>query len=357
MAQQAELFNDNSEFFSLFQKQNKYSEGILEKAKQIKQDIQKIYNNETLSSDSHVGGNDTWVFDFDVSLTQVSEQSKPDDLKLFTRRYTPFLNVYKNNILQKTIEFNEDTRFIHKHINELFVGVNVSQEYFFDVARQSFLLDFVDKQIENERIIDDCVTKVVEFCPDYGEAQQTIICINCKLRGREVPNMKVSPDFLSAINQINKVWKKLSEQSGFIVIGNYSYFLYEDEFISQLNGSKFISETISNYFPNDFLLLNNMEFIYEKSDTRGWSEQIFSPLLLEKIDEHYKLKDIEKIKELKKEIFLFQKIKLDGEFHKTDIYIPDKYMNQDNFNRVVSLSKELLRLKNTTREGRYYDRG
>jgi hypothetical protein len=345
MDKQNSLFdNEYSEYFDLFQKQTEYSSKILENAKKIKQSIQEIYKDINFLTQEIDA--DAWIFDFDVILTQVSEQPEPNALKLFTRQYTPVVKVYKNNSLASTIIFDTETKYIHKHINELFVGESVSQEYFFDVAQQYFLLDFVYRQIKNENFTKTFVSKVKESCNDYEPTNKNIICVNCKLQGRNMPD-KINPNIHSVISHINTRWSILSKQTTFSIIGNYKNYLNEDELIKQLNDkeSEFISETISDYFQNDCLLLNNMEFLNEKPYTTDWNDRIFAPILLEKKEDKYCLKNIDSIKKINKQIFLFQKIKPDGMFYKTEIYIPDKDMTQDNFIKIVSLSMQLLKFK------------
>jgi hypothetical protein len=88
MEKRNDLFdNDYSEYFDLFQQQTDYSSKILEEAKRIKQSIRKIY--EDIDFLDHKIDPNAWAFDFDIILTQVSEQPEPDALKLFTRQYTP----------------------------------------------------------------------------------------------------------------------------------------------------------------------------------------------------------------------------------------------------------------------------
>jgi hypothetical protein len=346
MAKQTSIFdNDFSEYFDLFQKQTDYSNKILENAKKIKQNIQELFRDVDFSMNDI--NTSMWIFDFDVILTQVSEQPEPNSLKLFTRQYTPVVKVYKNNSFVNTIIFNDETKYIHKHINELFVGESVSQEYFFDVAHQYFLLDFLYKQLQDGNFTNFFISKVKEFCTDYEEINNNIICVNCKLRGRKMPD-KINPNLHSVISHINSLWKILTSKSKYSIIGNYKNYLNENELIRLLNDSKsrFISETISDYFQNDFLLLNNMEFMNnEKPYTKDWDNRIITPLLIEKKNEKKYLKDINGIKQNKDNIFLFQKIKPDGIFYKTEIYIPENDMSQDNFNKIVSLSMDLLKLK------------
>ena len=343
---QSNLFdNDYSEYFDLFQKQTEYSDKILEKAQKIKQNIQELYKDFNFSTQNI--DSDFWVFDFDVILIQVSEQPEPNALKLFTRKYTPVVRVYKDNSCVATITFNDETKYIHKHINELFVGESVSQEYFFDVAQQYFLLDFVYKQLKNENFRDDFVSKIKESCEGYKKTNNNVICVNCKLRGRKMPD-KINPNLHSVISHINSLWHMLSSQLAFCIIGNYKNYLNEDELIKLLNDNKsrLISETISDYFQNDFLLLNNMEFMNnEKPYTREWNDCIFAPSLIEKKNNKYCLKTIDDIKQNKDDIFLFQKIKPDGIFYKTEIYIPEENMTQNYFIKIVSLSTELLKSK------------
>jgi hypothetical protein len=228
----------------------------------------------------------------------------------------------------------------------LFVGENVSQEYFFDVAQQYFLLDFVYKLLRNGMFSLDLVSKIKESCNEYDEKQETIICVNCKLRGRNMPE-KINPNLHSVISHINTLWHNLSKQSNFTIIGNYKNYLNENELIKLLNNEehKFVSETISDYFQNDCLLLNNIEFLYENPYTIDWNSRIFSPLLLKNEDDKYCLIDKNELEELNKQIFLFQKIKPDGMFYKTEIYIPSKTITEEYFNKIISLSMSLLSLK------------
>lgn len=346
MEKQKELFdNKDFEYFDLFQHQTEYSNKILESAKKIKQNIQEIY--EDFKNPKQDIDDDTWVFDFDVNLTQVSEQPEPDALKLFTRQYTPVVKVYQKDRFKCRIEFSDDTKYIHKHINELYVGESVSQEYFFDVAQQYFLLDFLYRQIKEEKLTDEFISKVKENCYEYEPDKHAVICVNCKLRGRNMPD-RINPNLHSVISHINTLWHNLFKQTAFSIISNYKNYLNEDELIKQLNDkkSKFIPEAISDYFQNDFLLLNNMEFMNnEKPYTTDWNDCIFAPFLIEKKEGKYCLKDIDSIKKQSKQIFLFQKIQRDGMFYKTEIYIPDKYMKLDYFDKIISLSMKLLELK------------
>lgn len=345
MDKQSNLFDNFSEYFDLFQKQTDYSNKILENAKKIKQDIQELYKDINFPKEDF--DSDVWVFDFDVTLNQVSEQPEPDTLKLFTRQYTPTVKLYRNTSFVCTISFVEEVKYIHKHINELFVGESVSQEYFFDVAQQYFLLNFVYSQLNNGLFTDTFILKVKGCCDDYEQTNTNIICVNCKLRGRKMPD-KISPNLHSTISHINTLWRILASKSTFSIIGNYKNYLNEDELIRQLNGngSKFISGTISNYFQNDFLLLNNMEFMNnEEPYTSEWADRIFAPSLLAEKKGKYYLKDIDDIKQNKDKIFLYQKIKEDGMFYKTEIYIPENDFTQGNFNKIISLSMELLKLK------------
>lgn len=337
--------NNIFDYFKLFQEQNQYSEKLLGDAKKIKQSIQEIYENVILLENQE--DNDFWILDFDINLTQVSEKPEPDALKLFTRQYTPIVNIYKNNAPQcEPIKFTDETKYIHKHINELFVGDSISQEYFFDIAQQYFLLDFVYRQIKNEKFTTSFVSKIKEFCNDYEETKQTVICVNCKLRGRKMPD-KINPNLHSAISHINTLWGNLAEQSSFIIIGNYINYLNEDELIIQLNKNNLISipGKISDFFQNDFLLLNNMEFMNEKPYTIKWNNIIIPPSLLKKDGEKYHIKDIFEIIKTNEQIFLFQKIKPDGKFYKTEIHIPNKDISQDYFNKIITMSMKLLKLK------------
>ena len=130
-------------------------------------------------------------------------------------------------------------------------------------------------------------------------------------------------------------------------MGNYKNYLNENEFIIQLNDEDtgLISERILKYFQNDFQLLNNMEFMSEKPYTVDWNDRIFAPILIEKNSDNYNLKNIDFIKSNKDQIFLFQKTKDDGLFYKSELFIPEKDMTQENFERIVSLSMKLLKSK------------
>jgi len=364
MATQINLFDNYSKYFELFQEQNDYSKTVLEKAKQIKESIQEVYKNVVFNESSN-NHEDVWVLDFDAVITQVSEQPSRDSLKLFTRQYTPIVRIYKNGSLVGKLNYevafketdketgveikkskNPEVKYIHKYINELFIGDNISQEYFFDVAQQYFLLDFVYKQIKNEESVNKFVQKIKKLSDNYEREQQTIICVNCKLRGRNMPD-NINPNLYSAISHINTLWDNLSKQQNYIIIGNYINYLTENELIKQLNNneSPLVSETISDYFQNDFLLLNNMEFMNEKPYTNKWDNRIFAPLLLEKQTDKYCLKNIDYIKGVNNQIFLFQKTKPDEKFYKTEIYVPHSLFTHDIFTKSISLSMDSLKLK------------
>lgn len=335
--------NNHSNDFDLFQEQNDYSNKILEEAKILKKGIQEFYS---VIEFKKTEIKDSWLFDFDVNINQVAEQIEPGSIKLFTRQYTPIMRVYQNSEYKGNIEFDKsETKIINKYINELFVGESVSQEEFFDIAKQYFLLDFTYRQLNDENS-DIFVQRVKTQFSEYNKSESTIISVNCKLRGRY--NLKTAnPNLHSAICHINRLWDNLSSQSKFIIIGNYRNYSRENELISQLNNQNLgiFTETISNYFQNDFLLLNNMEFMDENPYTWEWNEFIFSPLLLEKKEGKYYLKKDVSTHEINKEIFLFQKIIPDGIFYKTEIYIPKKDVNQVDFIQIILLSQELLKLK------------
>jgi hypothetical protein len=344
---QTDIFEDYSSHFDLFQKQNDYSEKLLENAKKVKKNIQDVYNNIDFTP-KEINQNDFWYFDFDVELKQVSEQPEPGTLKLFTRQYTPVVRVYHNEIQGQRLEFdNKETKYIHKHINELFIGDSISQEYFFDMANQYFLLDFVYNQIKNEDSIIAFEQTVKKTYNDYDKSKKSIICLNCKLQGRILP-LKINPNIKSAIDHINTLWNNLSKQSKFILISNYLNYSNENELIILLNENNIISEPVRDYFQNDFLLLNNMEFMNEKPYTMDWNNLIFSPLLLDKKDDKYCLKDIDsihKMEDCNKKIFFFQKIKDDGMFYKSEIFIPIEDMRKITFLNVISMSHDLLNKK------------
>ncbi len=350
MGKQIDLYDekDYSDYFELFQKQTDFSDNILEKAEKIKDNIQEIYKNvsfQTADSDFKA-----WVFDFDVILKQASEHPEPSASKLFTRKYTPIVNVYKNGSIIATKTFKDEAKFIHKYINELFVGDSISQEYFFDLAQQYFLLDFLYNQMENGTFSTDFFSKINESIKiDEGihKDDLIVISVNCKLRGRNMPK-DIHPNLKSVISHIKTLWESLSSrQTSYCIMGNYKNYLNENEFIIQLNDEDtgLISERILKYFQNDFQLLNNMEFMSEKPYTVDWNDRIFAPILIEKNSDNYNLKNIDFIKSNKDQIFLFQKTKDDGLFYKSELFIPEKDMTQENFERIVSLSMKLLKSK------------
>lgn len=332
-------FND----FDLFQEQNDYTNKILEEAEILKKSIQEFYS---VIEFEKTEIKDSWLLDFDVNINQVAEQIEPGNIKLFTRQYTPIMRVYQNSELKANIEFEKsETKIINKYINELFVGDSVSQEDFFDIAKQYFLLDFTYRQLKDENS-DIFVQRIQKQFNEYNHSEKTIVSVNCKLRGRNNSNTS-NPNLFSAICHINKLWDNLSSQSKFIIIGNYRNYSRENELITQLNNKELglFTKTISNYFQNDFLLLNNMEFMDENPYTLKWNEFIFSPLLLDKKEGKYYLKNYDSIHKINNEIFFFQKIIPDGIFYKTEIYIPQKSVNQVNFIQIILLSQELLKLK------------
>lgn len=338
----AEKSNNHLNDFDLFQDQNDYSSKILADANKIKKEIQEYYKILYIGGGSN---SDYWLFDFDVHIHQVAEQPEPNSLKLFTRQYVPVVRVYCNNEPKGNLIIDtSETKIINKYINELFVGDSVSQEYFFDIAKQYFLLDFVYKLI----VLDSAnfVSKINKEFSEYNNSDNTVIHVNCKLRGRDISS-RVNPNLYSAICHINKIWDNLYLESKFVIVGSYRNYSRENELIMQLSEIKLDSgsNSIANYFQNDFLLLNNMEFMDEDHYTREWNDIILSPLLIEKKNDSLGLKDSVTGLDLYKNIFLYQKIKEDSIFYKTEIVLPLNKRNNSALEQAILLSKEILKLK------------
>lgn len=346
--------NSTSNWFDLFQNQTDHSNRILDTAKRIKTAIQEYYkNNEESFADDL---SDFWVVDIDAQIDRAAEQNQPNGLKLFTRQYTPIIRVYKSDDVMENrssllpcqptyngmvldgspLKLNRSVKFIHKHTNAMFVGNSISQECFFDVAKQFFLLDFLYKHI---KYLSRLLTRFYKM----NNGKTIVIHVNCKLRGcnSEVINERgtMTSGFRYAINYINTIWGNISKQADFIIIGSYDGYLNENELIAQLNDvdPNIVTEIISDYFQNDFLLLNNMEFINDPPYTSDWSDLIFPPKFTNKLNPN----------ESPLNLFFFQKYKPDGKFYKTELYLPKHLLkNRDILNKTIRLSSALLKEKN-----------
>lgn len=313
----------------LFQKLDDYKD-VFEKAQISKENIQKKYTEISIKEFSSSDIDKFCIFDFDITVTQLSEQPEPNSPKLFIRKYVPTLKIINEEPNPEIINFTE--KVVPKWINEIYVGNSISQDYFHEIAKQYLLLETIDNFIKNNEY------------SQYINGKIGIIHMNGKLLGR-AKSAQTNPYITATINNINNIFNRLVSQSNFILIGSYLNYIFENTLILQLDESTEFNnqDKISNFFQNDFLLLNNMEFMMEKPYTLGWPSPLYPPFIL---DMDNKKIDMSKISKF----FFFQKIKDDGVFYKTEVYMPNNLLNEKLLENVISISTEFLKQNKTQKQ-------
>lgn len=334
---QLELFQDIEDY------QNEF-----ETAREVKSCIQNVYS--TFKIDKEIDDvtkiiNHYYILNFKVKVTQLSNKPEPNSPKLFMRKYTPILEIYDSKAIGKLIykeTFIEKT--IPKWINEIYVGSIISQELFYELSKQYILLETIVKYFNNDYSINEVNNQLIEKKKDIQLNSDATLIVNIcsKLFNRNKAN-PTNPYITSAINKINNLSNKLMSQSTIIIISEYLNYRFESDLISDIDKTSTIKrkENIGTFYQNDFLLLNNMEFLSDKPYTQDWNPYIIFPTKFLKIVKNSAENiDYEKIKQI---LFIYQKVKLDGLFFRNEFYIPSGFNLKDYFWDIIVISRELLK--------------
>lgn len=338
---------DESRFkqLELFQEPEDYKE-VFENAKRAKEFIQNKYSKFNDDEMVNITPDKFWIFDFGISITQLSEKPEPDSPKLFIRKYTPTLDIYATGDYSNPIYRKKFTeKVVPKFINEIYVGNSISQDFFYEIAKQYLLLETVDNFLKEQELVELVNRWTNDLSQRFTVNTQAIIHINSKMFGRVKPT-PTNPYITATINKINNISNRLKNRTDNIFIGNYLNYIFENELILDLDkNSTFRNDgKISNYFQNDFLLLNNMEFLTELHNTKNWHQFIIPPSFLKINTKSLALKQINDMPDF---LFFFQRIQDDGMFYRTELYIPKKYMNDTILKETISISMTFLKQNNT----------
>jgi len=341
---------NNKEYYKqleLFQNIEDY-QSEFETARKVKSCIQNAYS--TIKFDKEIDGTDNiahqyYILNFKVRVTQLSNKPEPNSPKLFMRKYTPILEIYDSLAIGKLIykeSFIEKT--IPKWINEIYVGSIISQELFYELSKQYILLETIVKYFDSDYSIDKVNKQLTgkEGDIQLNSGANLIVNICSKLFSRIKVN-PTNPYITSAINKINNLSNKLLSQKTTIILSEYLNYRFEFDLISDIDKNSSINrkENIGTFYQNDFLLLNNMEFLSDKPYTQDWNPYIIFPTkFLNIVGNNAKNIDYNKIQQI---LFIYQKVKLDGLFFRNEFYIPDKFNLKDYFWDMIIISRELLK--------------
>ena len=313
--------NNNFKQLELFQDSENYNQDF-DNAKTAKEYLKKIYSNFEIEDKSNI--RNFQVLNFRVDIDQLIKRNEPDTPKLFLRRYKPVLEIYSvDNLITPIKTLNLQEKTIPPFINEIYTGTDFPQDLFYELSKQYILLETVNDYIsENYDLL--------------NSNKSILIYISSKIFNLTKPKYS-NPHMDSAINKINNISDKLKKLNNVLFIGVFFNYKYEDNLIFDLTNDAKINIPndiqLKDYFHNDFLFLNNAEFISEKTNTNGWKDIIFSPNFLNNDSRKLILNS-----ELPNEFYYYQKLKLDGIFYKIEIY-----KNNLDFNfKTITIIKELI---------------
>jgi len=150
------------------------------------------------------------------------------------------------------------------------------------------------------------------------------------------PNIKTDYTIYHLSNAILEIKNdfKYLQQKNFILVGCFTNYQNENSLITELSEiENFKWNKIKDYYPNDFIFLNNCELSDDNINTSDWINNIILPPSL----------NIEKNKN-EISFFYFNKIQDDGIFYKIEVFIPNSIKIE--YSLIINLLQKHLVLKN-----------
>jgi hypothetical protein len=337
--------------FEIFQEKDAECNSIIQEAEKIKKDIQNIYKDIIIDASEYNHDFSINILDYDVKIDKFTDKEvgyNPLTPRLYTCIYNPSFYLYKyfftkenpstikeREKIDLSNEFEPETKNVIKnYVYDSFIGNLISKEYFENLAKQNFLLNIIRKQHTNNEDFFNKYTK-------HDENNVNIIFIHSKLQDFNFKTDSTVYHLKNAILEIKNANSFLHGKD-FVVVGHFKNYQNENTLIKQLSESEnYRWDKLKDYYPNDYIFLNNAEYLDDKINTNDWvHSNLFPPSIID-----FKNCCLKRI-ETEEDIFYYSKIKDDGIFYKTEIFLPKSMRKTEYFQMLVNLFNIHIKLKN-----------
>lgn len=279
----------------LFQVPTPYEKDVFKHAYQLKVAAQDYYNNVNFSpmpiSDAFkLQQNKYAILFFDVEIEQIRDSEltvEPSTPKMFIWQFTPTIKLINSGVTHTIHDkFDESNAFIRtkiipKWINELFTTNSFTHGEFLQFTKQYFTLELIQNTLNNDKYAEE-IQKLVE------SGKNIIIYFGSKFFA-DNDRFTTSLLELDILNKIKNFYYRLRslQKPNWYFVSSYNDFINESDLLSDLDmqfgydGSKEFSHYVKS-FQNDYLFLNNAEFVYQKGNTEKWdTDMIIAPSLID----------------------------------------------------------------------------
>jgi hypothetical protein len=227
------------------------------------------------------------IIQFRTNIIQIKESNSPDELRFFLRKIKSSFKLwtYKNGTVSYINKFDEKIRekdiekIIPNWANKIYTENRIPLELFLDICVQNFSFSFLFDLIQDGFIN--------QFVSENFEGKKVILFLSHKL----IPLTDMLPESSYLTNLENKTEKfyhkvkEIADNENWLLAGCFRDFTRETILLKEFNTILEKENEKSNFktlFANDYLFLNNVEFLSERPFTGGtWHSNIIkSPINL-----------------------------------------------------------------------------
>lgn len=206
---------------------------------------------------------------FNTIITQVRDElsREPDTIRIFIRKI-----ISNSKIKGTTTTFTSKEKVIPKWANMLYVENPLSMEFFLEICRNIYSLEYAGEVLADKKNI-ELLKQTIKEKPLIIKFDHKIFCNYSSYSNSIHLNMA----FKRINNAFDKV-KNIAKENNWILLGSFDDFNRESSLLKDLDRSSSLSsEDYEKLFSTDYLLLNNAEFTTQKHNTFGWPLIILPP--------------------------------------------------------------------------------
>ncbi len=339
----------------LFQELNDYENKIFERAKKLKLIVTNAYSKIKLAELKDDIQQNYAVLNVTVKIQHIREgdpESQPNSPKMFIWQFAPTISLLVNE--QQTLVVaannslkNTSAKIIPQWINSLFTTDSFSKGMFKQLAKQCYILNLLIDVFSDEQVFATIVEKIGD--------KDLLINMDSKIFAR-IRNEPTSMFERDVINKVKNLFFKLKgfQKENWFMVGHYEDFVDDSDLLGSLDQNDYIKKEIDNtvglqknghsltsLYQNDYLFLNNAEFVNETPNTDDWDcKYVMSPKI---INSTFEAIDDKKLNQVVggqiNEIFCYQKY--GGEhFIRKEIVFPKKNLSIEKFEEILNVSQK-----------------
>lgn len=230
---------------------------------------------------------DCIIIQIKTNIFQIKESMVPDELRFFLRKIKSTVKIWRieNGAIIPDSSYNDFLRtveiekIIPNWANKIYTENKISLELFLDICIQNFSFSFLSELIRNDFLNQKILT-------DYT-GKEVIFYLPHKLY--PITNSLPESSYMANLeNKTLKFYEKIVEAAklkSWTLIGCFRDFTREADLINDFNkvlNKENEKDNLKTLFANDYLYLNNVEFLSEIPYTGGsWHSNIIkSPVVL-----------------------------------------------------------------------------